>query len=738
MIKRDFSQLAVYSVNQEVETLPLECLRNLYLNYPSETVYIVKDQKLYGIVTMGEVLYGQRGNSFVRINRSFTALKGYEAMEAYRIFQEKPQIQKLPVVSEAGELMGDYSRWDDMLYIEHNRERIMQKEIVDKVLATYEAVYIVEPVDKENPQYLDLIHYFNCFGIIYIILNKEQIGEKLTEKSICIFLNEDERRGMQCLYGLAPRSYDSRGYNTFRFDYLVDKRWRVRLATYKSLILQLLREDHLNRLNIKKPEHLLYDRVDEKATVLLRELSSRGINCLCLSNDAREETEYGNKFQKEIKKKIEENTWKTGIEWQITSHSEKFYGDLLQFEDYQKGKAQREILYSDANLGYKQNVNGKYYNIINGRRVTCNQITEYIGTIYLVGLCVISGAYVEDQYTIASCLQQKLLEEGYPYRVENYGMEVRFDVENRLDEIGEYAVNDMVIFHSWTGEALDIPDISLEEIFEKNQIPSDWVKDSYGHYNHTASRLISDALFKAVEPGLLHKEVRKTNLKGLKINFREIMKSYVQRKYLDVVFSGFPNRQEGLVGAVVMKASPFNIGHRNLIEQARAQVDFLIIFVLEEDAFLFPFEERLELVKEGIKDIDNIMIVPSGDFILSRNNFPGYYRQQWDARVPVNAEYDIRVFTDYIAEPLHITHRFVGAEPKRRIKKVYHETMRRLLPQKGISLVEVPRTKVDDDIVSTKMVQKYLEDKEYDKAFRMLPKSTKQYLMTQFNMIEND
>lgn len=738
MVKRDFSQLAVYSINQEVETLPLECLHHLYLNYPSETVYIVKDQKLYGIVTMGEVLYGQKGNSLVRINRSFTTLKGYEAIEAYRIFQEKPQIQKLPVINEAGELIGDYSRWDDMLYIEHNQERIMQKELVEKVLSTYEAVYIVEPVDKKNPQYLELKQYLDSFKIIYIILNKEQICEKLTEKSICIFLNEDERRGMQCLYGLAPRSYDSRGYNTFRYDYLVDKRWQVRLATYKSLILQLMWEAHLNRLDIKKPEHLLYERLDEKATVLLRELSSRGIRCLCLSSDAREETEYGKNFKKEIDKRIKDNTWRTGIVWQITPHSEKFYGDLLQLEDYQTGKAQREILHSDACLGYKEKMTGKYYNIVNGRRMTCNQLTEYIGTIYLVGLCVISGAYVEDQYTIASCLQQRLLEKGYPYRVENYGMEVRFDVENRLEEIGEYAANDLVIFHSWVGEALDVPDISLEEIFERNQIPCDWVKDAYGHCNHTANRLISDALFEVIEPQLSLKKVEEDSDKKLKINFREIMKEYVQQKYLDSIFSEFPIREKNLVGAVVMKANPFNLGHRYLIEQARAQVDLLVIFVLEDDTFLFPFEERLELLKEGTRDIDNIMIVPSGDFIMSRNNFPAYYSQQWDARVPVNAEYDISVFADYIAEPLHITHRFAGAEPKGKIKKIYYETMRKLLPQKGISFVEIPRKKVAGDIVSTSMVQKYLEDKEYDKAFGLLPKSSKKYLLKQFNLIKEE
>ena len=48
---------------------------------------------------------------------------------------------------------------------------------------------------------------------------------------------------------------------------------------------------------------------------------------------------------------------------------------------------------------------------------------------------MIVGAYVEDQYTITSCLQKKLLEKGYPYRVENYSSVIQFDVatDTRLD-----------------------------------------------------------------------------------------------------------------------------------------------------------------------------------------------------------------------------------------------------------------------------------------------------------------
>lgn len=734
MVRRELSKLAIYSICQEMETMPLECLRHLYLNRPSETVYIVKEQKLYGIVTMGEVLYGQKGNELVKINKSFTALKGYEAITAYKIFRDKPQIQKLPVVNEKGELIGDYSRWDDALYIKHNQDKLMQKEIVQEILEPYEAVYVMQPAEQNNPQYVRLIEYLDCFEIPYLVVEKNVICEKLTHKAVCIFIDEDERRGTQCLYGLAPRPYDSRGHNTFRYDYLVEKQWQIRLATYKSLLLQIQRELQLKKLKIGKPEKLLYDRLDKKATVLLDVLSKHGIGSFCVSTDESEETEYGKNFQKDIYNNIKENTWRTGIAWEETPHTEAFYGELLQVEDYKKGKAQREILYGDANLGYKENFEGKYYNIVNGKRATCYQPMEYIGTIYFVGLCVMAGAYVEDQYTIASCLQKSLMEKGFPYRVENYGVEMRFDLENRLEEIGAYGSNDLVIFHSLTGEVFNVPSISLERIFEVNQIPSFWVKDAYGHCNHKASGLIADSLLELIKPRL-NKGLEEKN-KKVKISFRDVMKTYVKQSYLDLVFTELYSKEADSNGAVVIGGGLFNKGHRHLIEEARKRVDFLIVFVLEENTFLFPFEERMKLVKEGTKDIDNIMIVPSGDFILSRNNFPEYYSQQRDRRTVRNAEYDANVFAKYIAEPLHITHRFAEGEPEGKISKIYHETMGRVLSQRGISFVEIPRAKIEGESVRSALVEKYLECGEYDKAFRLLPDSTKRYLMAQMNRKE--
>lgn len=45
------------------------------------------------------------------------------------------------------------------------------------------------------------------------------------------------------------------------------------------------------------------------------------------------------------------------------------------------------------------------------------------------------------------------------------------------------------------------------------------------------------------------------------------------------------------------------LGHRYLIEEAKKQVDFLYIFVVEEDKSCFRFCDRFKMVKDGVSDL---------------------------------------------------------------------------------------------------------------------------------------
>ncbi|MCM1236907.1 MAG: adenylyltransferase/cytidyltransferase family protein, partial [Ruminococcus flavefaciens] len=410
-----------------------------------------------------------------------------------------------------------------------------------------------------------------------------------------------------------------------------------------------------------------------------------------------------------------------------------FFAELYGQEDYENEVAQKEIAVGTHTLDYIMNITGKYFNAKDGSRVTCFQPQKYIGTIYMLGPCMTIGSFVEDQYTIESYLQKRLLEEGYNYRVENKGAMLRLDsqIDKKLEEIGSYDVNDIVIYQSRIGEAVGIEGNSLERIFMEQRIPSTWVTDMYFHCNHKANQLIADSILTMVEPCLLNEMAQDNNAERIQIDFDAIMKKYVHDKYLNQYFCHFSWEEYKTIGAIVMNCNPFSKGHRYLIEQAKQQVELLIVFVVEEDESLFPFEERFSLIVEGTKDLKNIIVVPSGDFILSRNTFCEYFWKEENEKAICNAEYDINIFADYIAKPLHITHRFAGEEPEDKLTRIYNETMKRVLPFKGISFVEIPRLAIDNETVSASRVRKYLKNKKYDKAFALLPETTVQYLIKQ-------
>lgn len=56
------------------------------------------------------------GGGQIEINQNFTVLTECNVVKAHELFQRNPLITKIPIVND-GELVGDYSRWDDMLYI---------------------------------------------------------------------------------------------------------------------------------------------------------------------------------------------------------------------------------------------------------------------------------------------------------------------------------------------------------------------------------------------------------------------------------------------------------------------------------------------------------------------------------------------------------------------------------------------------------------------------------------------
>ena len=76
------------------------------------------------------------------------------------------------------------------------------------------------------------------------------------------------------------------------------------------------------------------------------------------------------------------------------------------------------------------------------------------------------------------------------------------------------------------------------------------------------------------------------------------------------------------IGCIVMNCNPFTKGHLALITYAARACDLLHIFVVEENRSQFPFADRLRLVREGTDHLANVIVHPSGPYMISNATFP--------------------------------------------------------------------------------------------------------------------
>lgn len=184
------------------------------------------------------------------------------------------------------------------------------------------------------------------------------------------------------------------------------------------------------------------------------------------------------------------------------------------------------------------------------------------------------------------------------------------------------------------------------------------------------------------------------------------------------------------VGSIVMNCNPFTLGHRYLIEQALHKVDIIYIFVVEEDKSYFSFEDRIKMVKIGTRDLDNVIVIPSGKYILSAATLPGYFEKEDNEEVEFDAVNDLELFCKYIAPFFNINIRFAGEEPIDIVTNKYNETMKAILPEYGMDFVEIQRKSLRGEVISASRVRKYIKNHEYEKIKQLVMPQVYDYLQT--------
>ncbi|NVN91613.1 MAG: [citrate (pro-3S)-lyase] ligase [Desulfuromonadales bacterium] len=186
--------------------------------------------------------------------------------------------------------------------------------------------------------------------------------------------------------------------------------------------------------------------------------------------------------------------------------------------------------------------------------------------------------------------------------------------------------------------------------------------------------------------------------------------------------------RSGTNGAVVMNCNPFTRGHRHLVEQAAGQVDNLYLFVVSEERSLFPFSVRMQLVRAGVADIANVLVLETSHYAISSATFPTYFLKKNDQVARIQMELDLNLFGSRIAPFFRISRRFAGSEPCCGMTHHYNETMKRILPLYGITLTEIERLRSSSGVISASEVRKALAVNNLSLLEDQLPESTLAFL----------
>lgn len=204
---------------------------------------------------------------------------------------------------------------------------------------------------------------------------------------------------------------------------------------------------------------------------------------------------------------------------------------------------------------------------------------------------------------------------------------------------------------------------------------------------------------------------------------------YDINKALDTMVKKY-NIGDGEKSALVMNCNPFTLGHQYVIEKAAASSGEVIVFIVEENRSLFPFNIRYELVTKGVEHLKNVKVIPGGEYIISSATFPSYFLREEGSKLKAYTELDASIFAKYFCERFNIIKRFVGEEPYCKVTNEYNNSLKKILPQYGVELCEIKRKAHEDDAISASSVRELIRQEKIEKVKHIVPKVTWEFLNT--------
>lgn len=368
-------------------------------------------------------------------------------------------------------------------------------------------------------------------------------------------------------------------------------------------------------------------------------------------------------------------------------------------------------------------INDKYgekVNVRNGSRVTLYQPKKHNQTIWFTGGCYIYGIGNEDSCTIESYLQNRIVTEtSHKTIIRNYGQlyggggKKYMLLPHILDIVKNQCKDGDILIIGGNFQISKRPNflsIDTQRYITKPYPYGEIFFEVLPHLNRNGNHLVADIIFDFLQSKhlLINSPISIDDEQIIAAH--PVLKDDQFMEQLEEYKSCLARfKHEGKNGGICMNANPFTNGHRYLVETASKQVDYLYIFVAEENKTFFPFKDRLKMIQDGTKDFPNVIVIPGGIFIGSVITFPEYYDREVKKEVKILPSLDLLIFADHLCPTLNISVRFVGTEPICQVTNQYNDQLKKILPEKGIQLIELKRKQNGDEVVSASYVREFIK-----------------------------
>lgn len=252
------------------------------------------------------------------------------------------------------------------------------------------------------------------------------------------------------------------------------------------------------------------------------------------------------------------------------------------------------------------------------------------------------------------------------------------------------------------------------------------------HVSHKGQELIADVIFENVIIARPKSHVDLVYERGMR-EYARVVKDVMLSNESFVSFlektPRIDNPSGKRIGAVVVNCNPFTLGHRHLVESALEQVDYLYIFVVEEDKSFYSTAQRFEMVRAGVKEFGERVIVGlGGPGIISSITFSEYFTKEDPQDSRIDAGVDGLVFGSIISREFGIKTRFFGEEPSCVVTNEYMRQLQDILPLYGVECNIIPRLESNGAVISASRVRPLYQEHDWCAMHDFVPESTLRHL----------